>query len=288
MKGKVLLSHCLVDGRLHNVSDFADLLPKDRPRATCWECELELVLKLGTSGKMTHHAAHKAENPECGLTNPEGALHFNTKAYIYEQLQNGIKKGSKLFIRQNCAGWTRPGSLNRSCSRLGKGTRPFLWLESWDSVRMEKSVQNRLRPDIVLFKNGQPIGAVEVFVTNAVDEEKMEKFQSIGLPWIEIKAEGEIIDEYFVDWAEEDEEEEFPWKIEKPLIYHACFPTPDEWICNDCLEAPERYAERLKEIEEQKAIREAEERTQQLKRIAVEREKERKNYFTPKNRIIMC
>lgn len=273
MKRDVKLRFCQVDGKIHEVSDFAHLMPKQRPEAFCPECESRLILKLSNSesqNSRAHHAAHKAENRSCSLSSHEGILHFNTKRYTYEQL----KLGNKLYIKQHCSGWALPG-YKRSCSSWGMPSRPYLWLENWDDVQMERNVQS-LRPDIVFFRKNQPVAAIEVCVTHAIDEVKKEKLREIGLPWIEVKADGEIIDEYFVNWAEEFEDEDIPWKIEKSLIYDKCFPLPDEWICDGCQTAPEKYAEYLKKQEECEALREAGEQSERLKKISDEREKAQK------------
>lgn len=277
MKGDVRLSSCLVNGILCNVSDFADLPLKQRPEAFCPECESRLVLKLSKSSSIrrkSHHAAHKNENSSCSLSSPEGILHFNTKWYIYEQL----KLGNKLFIKHECAGTPIPEKdKKRWC---WNGSRSFLWVENWDDVQMERNVHS-LRPDIILYRKNQPISALEVCVTNAVSDEKKEKLREIGLPWIEVKADGEGFDEYFVDWAEGYEEDEFPWKIEKPLIYDKCYPVPEEWICDICRRYPEEYARKQQEREELRAMREAEIQSDRIKKLSDEREIERKTlrYF---------
>lgn len=269
MKRDVKLRFCLVEDKIHDVSDFAHLSPKQRPEAFCPECENKLVLKLSNSEtpkSRAHHAAHKAENQFCSLSSPEGILHFNTKRYIYEQL----KLGKRLFIKQYCSGWALPG-YKRNCSAWGKPSRPYLLLEDWDDVQMERSVHN-LRPDIVLYRKNQPVAAIEICVTHAIDEAKKEKLREIGLPWVEVKADGEIIDEYFVNWAEEFEDEDISWKIEKPLNYENCFPLPDEWVCDGCQTAPDKYAEHLQKQQE----REAREQSERLKRISDERNKAQK------------
>lgn len=273
MKGDVKLKHCVVKDIIHEVSDFAHLSPKQRPESFCPECDSQLILKLSNSTSpksKVHHAAHKNENLSCSLSSPEGVLHFNTKWYIYEQLT----KGNKFFIKQICSGWSLSGD-KWQCSRWQKSSCPYLWLENWDDVKIERNVQS-LRPDIVLYRNDNPIAAIEVCVTHEIDDEKKTKLREINLPWIEVKADGEIIDEYFVNWVEEYEDDEFPWKIEKPLIYDNCYPLPEEWVCDSCKTAPEEYVERLKNRDEQEALREAQAQSDRLKKISDEREKVRK------------
>lgn len=255
MRGDVKLRYCKVGDEIHFVSDFAHLAPKQRPFSICPECELPLTLKLGSSGKVAHHAAHQSDNKLCSLTNPESALHFNTKMYICDEL----KKGNKLFLKQSCAGWTLPFTragqteIKRPC--FSQKFNKYLWLENWDDVQIEKAV-SATRPDIVLYRESKPIGAIEIFVTHAVDENKKAILKDAGVQWAEVKAEGESFDESFVDWAEEyaDEFDEFSWKIDKPLAYENCFPMAESWTCESCLKAPEQFAERQAAAEEKERL----------------------------------
>lgn len=255
MRGDVKLRYCKVGDEIRLVSDFAHLTPKARPFSICPECEQPLTLKLGSSGKVAHHAAHQSDNRLCSLTNPESALHFNTKIYIY----NELKKGSKLFLKQCCTGWTLPFTktgqteIKRSC--FSQKFKKYLWLENWDEVWIEKAV-SASRPDIVLYREGVAIGAIEIFVTHAVDEHKKAVSKDAGVQWVEIKAEGESFDESFVDWAEEyaDEFNEFSWKIDKPLAFEKCFPMPEIWTCESCLKAPEQFSERQAAAEEKERL----------------------------------
>ena len=118
-------------------------------------------------------------------------------------------------------------------------------LENWDDVQIEKAV-SAMRPDIVLYREGEPICAIEIFVTHAVDENKKTLLRDAGVQWVEVKAEGEFFDESFIDWADEykDEFDEFSWKIDKPLAFENCFPMPEIWTCESCLKAPEQFSER--------------------------------------------
>ena len=104
MRGDVKLRYCKVGDEICSVSEFAHLSPKERPFSICPERDQPVILKLGSSGKVAHHAAHQCDNKLCSLTSPESALHFNTKIYICNELM----KGSKLFLKQRCAGWTLP------------------------------------------------------------------------------------------------------------------------------------------------------------------------------------
>ena len=68
-----------VDETLHALADFAHLPPSQRPAAICPVCREPVLLKLGS--KRTHHYAHYT-GATCATTNPETALHFNTKCYM--------------------------------------------------------------------------------------------------------------------------------------------------------------------------------------------------------------
>lgn len=74
----------LVDGNLHPVSSFSHLSPGQRPEAICPVCKKRVILKLGND--RVHHYAHQPED-KCAITQPETALHFNTKIYIGHQLK---------------------------------------------------------------------------------------------------------------------------------------------------------------------------------------------------------
>jgi YesN/AraC family two-component response regulator len=60
------------------------------------------------------------------------------------------------------------------------------------------------------------------------------------------------------------------------LIYDRCEPQPEAWVCDDCVTAPERYAEMLKRRDEEEALSEARAQTERLKKLADEQERIRK------------
>src|SRR4051812_34445335 len=70
------LTWAIVDGVPRHVSEFASLRPGQRPRAICPQCARRLTLKLGSVKR--HHAAHMAGDV-CAATQPETALHLDTK-----------------------------------------------------------------------------------------------------------------------------------------------------------------------------------------------------------------
>jgi hypothetical protein len=62
-----------------------------------------------------------------------------------------------------------------------------VWLKNWDEVAVERQVGTR-RPDVTLLRGGVPVGAVEVFVSHRVDDEKAQALEALSLPWIEVRA----------------------------------------------------------------------------------------------------
>lgn len=81
--------------------------------------------------------------------------------------------------------------LELSLSCLGADTCPVPawreWPVEWDDVRVECRQENR-RPDLLLCLNGEPTGAIEVFVSHEVTAEKAAELRALQLPWIEVRA----------------------------------------------------------------------------------------------------
>jgi hypothetical protein len=59
------------------------------------------------------------------------------------------------------------------------------WLRGWDDVRIESSLDAR-RPDITVLRDGAPIGAIEIVVTNPISTEKLAALAN--REWIEVRA----------------------------------------------------------------------------------------------------
>ena len=177
------LAWVLVDGRPRCVSDFAALPPRQRPRPSCPLCGRTLTLKLGRIRR--HHAAH-APNDDCRATRPETALHIDTKLYLAEQLTSAIASDPTLMIRRRCEGTP----LER-CDAI----RDEPWAHGWDEVVVEAGgTAERFRPDILLRTEGMPIAAIEVLVSHRVPDEKAAALEGAGLPWIEIRADPELLE----------------------------------------------------------------------------------------------
>ncbi|MBN8637371.1 MAG: hypothetical protein J0M07_18745 [Anaerolineae bacterium] len=200
------LKWVLVEGALCNVSDFSSLPPEERPVAYCPICERQVILKLGQ--KRIHHYAHRPEDT-CPAANPETALHLNCKFHLYHQLLTA----RVLFVSSRC----------QRCSR----TKPVPWKKDWDNVKVEYRLDS-LRPDIALLKGEQVIGALEVFVTHAVNGEKIQKLRAQGVDWIEISA------------AETFYEEPDAWTPKRALDPIHIAPELPNWICSECQKTLER------------------------------------------------
>jgi hypothetical protein len=178
------LAWILVDGQPRCVSEFAAMPPRRRPRPSCPLCGGRLTLKLGRIRR--HHAAH-TPNDVCAATKPETALHIDMKLYLAARLQPSLASDRGLLIRQRCQGTPR-----ETCDAV----RDERWVHGWDEVVVEAGVvaEARLRPDILLRRNGAPIAAIEVLVSHRVPDEKAAALEDAGLPWIEIRAHPALIE----------------------------------------------------------------------------------------------
>jgi hypothetical protein len=178
------LAWVLVDGQPRSVSDFAELPPRRRPRPSCPLCGRRLTLKLGRIRR--HHAAH-APNDACAATAPETALHIDTKLYLAAQLRAAVGSDPTLLIRRRCE-----GTLHEKCDVV----RDERWAQGWNEVDVESGVAagSRLRPDILLAKNGVPIAAIEVLVSHRVPDEKAAALENAGVPWIEVRANSGLLE----------------------------------------------------------------------------------------------
>lgn len=192
----------LVDGKLHNVSEYAKLKPNNRPLAQCPVCNLNVILKLGE--KRTHHYAHLSD-VICASTQPETAQHLNAKYYLYSQLS---------IIHSVL--------IEKKCSKLCGTVTYEPWLQDWDEVIVEHSLGS-YRPDITLLSKGQAIGAIEVLVSHKVTGEKERYFIESGISCIEVFA-----TQVF------DEERDKKWDPKSPLPRYRHIPSLGDWVCDSC------------------------------------------------------
>jgi hypothetical protein len=168
----------LVDGAPRHVSEFAAESPRRRPLTRCPQCGRRLYLKLGRVRR--HHAAH-APGDTCPATRPETALHLDCKLAIAAVLRATAAADRVLSIEQRCL-----GVADEPCDER----RSSVWVRNWNAVSIEQRAGDAspLRPDITLLRAGEPVGAIEVVVTNAVSPEKEIMLAAIGVSWIEVIA----------------------------------------------------------------------------------------------------
>lgn len=196
----------LVDEALHALAEFAHLPPSKRPAAICPVCREPVLLKLGS--KRTHHYAHYS-GASCATTNPETALHLNTKCYIATQLRDATALRIAIPCQNRC------GALLR---------QP--WLQAWDSVEIEYRMDS-YRPDIALIRQGNVIGAIEVVVTHPVHEVKQAYFAHEHVDWIEVAGDARLYEGFI------------PWRPNASLIIIEGRGSPPRWICMQCRAAAE-------------------------------------------------
>lgn len=245
------LIYVIHGGAMHHVSEFAGQPVKHRPEVLCPGCNSPVILKLGE--KKTHHAAHKPDSL-CLLTRPETVLHLNTKVYLHSQLLSA----RELYINQYCTGWIAPKigyyeGGHRECR--GNSTWKILWLSGWDRAEMESFIESR-KPDVVFYRDGRPVAAIEVRATHAVDEQKRIDLERLGIPWLEIEA------------SEGFYEGQWRWTPDRPLPYIRCAPALPERTCERCLKAPDDHRERVYEAIDRNR---EERRKQRERRLAHER-----------------
>jgi hypothetical protein len=211
------------DRRAH-VSEFAHLRPGARPAVSCPECNDRVILALGKVRR--HHARHR-EGAVCVATQPETALHLNTKYYLADVLTRAAGTGESLRLRRGCIVGNRPyltgGEVTwtESTSDGCSGFDDAVLVGAWDTVRVESRVSDRdgyRTADIVLLDGGRCVGAIEVLASHAVDADKAAMFARLDVPWVEVEASEELIDPAT------------GWTIAQPLDPHASS-VPLAWRC---------------------------------------------------------
>lgn len=201
------LTWVIVDGAPRHVSTFANLPPRQRPRAHCPQCARRLTLKLGEVRR--HHAAHDAGDA-CPTTQPETALHLDVKLALATALRSAAGSNAALRVARACA-----GAPSIRCDK----TLISDFLHGWDDVAVEHRVTDSRRPDIVLRRAGQPVAAIEVVVTHAVSAEMARALDELAVPWIELHADERLA-------------EPGAWTAADPLeVVHAS--DVREWRCRE-------------------------------------------------------
>lgn len=206
-----------VSGQIRRVSDFAHLAPPLRPKASCPLCFNPVIMKLGDI--RVHHYAHQPDTV-CAATQPETALHLNTKFYIYGQLLSG----KQLYLKQQCS---------NGCGNSNNVS----WVKDWDRVELESNI-GPFRPDILIALGGKNKHAIEVKVTHPVETAKVDFYTQQNISWLEVEASEAIY------------EGEDAWRIAQPIPFAVCKPLLPKWTCSNCQIALKK--EREEEIKEQR------------------------------------
>jgi len=205
----------VVNDQIHRVSDFSHLPPPDRPKAFCPICMNPVILKLGS--ERVHHYAHQPD-VICATTQPETALHLNTKFYIYRQLLSG----TRLYLKQQCS---------NGCGK----SRNIPWVRDWVRVEIESNI-GPFRPDILIVASGGTNKAIEIKVTHPIESEKEAFFNEQKIGCLEVGASESIYDG------------ENAWTIDQPLPFAVCKPPLPKWTCYHCqAELKQEEKARLKE-----------------------------------------
>lgn len=178
MGSEVKLGYAIFEGLISHISDFDYLRDRDyRPKGlTCPECEQAVVARLSRESKIRDHFAHHGES-NCPLSVSESALHFNAKMTLSQKLSQ-FHKASLAFNCKLCRNWYS-----------------YLEINDYDEVMPELKMGRR-KPDITCLQSKQPIGAAEVWNTNAVSVDKKRDLRESGIPWFEIPA-AKVHPQYF-------------------------------------------------------------------------------------------
>ena len=191
-----------VNDQIHRVSDFSHLPPASRPDAVCPLCLNPVIMKLGD--ERVHHYAHK-HDVMCTATQPETALHLNTKFHIYNQLLSG----TQLYLEQYCSN--------------GCGKNIVLsWAKDWEKIEIEYTI-GKFRPDVFILARSATNKAIEIKVTHPVENDKEEFYKEQNIDWLEIEANESIYDG------------ENPWTIDQPLPFAVCKTFLPAWTCDHCI-----------------------------------------------------
>ncbi|HEX8393903.1 MAG TPA: competence protein CoiA family protein [Longimicrobium sp.] len=169
------------------ITAYAPLPRGTRPAAFCPVCLERVTLRLGTRNR--HHYGHRPD-ADCAAAGGEGALHLAAKIHLSVQLANG---GRGIDIRPVCAGVP-----DEKRSEFCRAAPAEPWPVEWDEVRVESALPS-LRADLMLLREGREVGAIEIHVHHRVDSAKSHKYRGLGVPWIEVPANG-VISESGLGW----------------------------------------------------------------------------------------
>lgn len=197
------------------VAEFRSRSEAERRAAVCPACAAPVTIRLGR--RRVWHVAHRPHTgSECRATTGESALHLNTKIALRDALIGFTRDPARrsnddgaplLEIALECAGAT-------DCQVPAYRE----WPVEWDEVRVECRVGVH-QPDLVLYRDGRPVGAVEVLVSHTVTPEKAAALRALEVPWLEVSA-------YALDTGGL-----APWTPATPLPVHRASRDTARWRC---------------------------------------------------------
>lgn len=249
MAGKVQLAWAEVGGELRHVSDYVGTPAGKRPRAVCPACREDLTMRLGSV--VAHHYAHRPR-ATCALREGESALHYNAKLWVAAELRRALERdpsGPVIQSRFPCTYMPNYGT--PEFIPYCEGMHSADWATGWDGLAVERSVGSR-RPDVLLTRGGAPHAAIEILVSHAVDDEKAEDLQRLGIPWVQLPAERIL------------PAKGTPWRLPRALPASGAS-DPGGWLCKRHeAEAERKEQERIRrEQEREERRRQREERYRQ-------------------------
>ena len=166
--------YALRDGKIVYIEDLS---PSERGLAcncVCPCCGEIMVAKMGDVNE--HHFAHHGSSNCSG--GYETALHLLAKQLIAEKIPLLLPPSYSSFNDIRGTLIQEDGTLFQAVRGIGSTSIVP------DEVKMEESL-NSIRPDLLVFKKGKPL-IVEILVSHAVDEHKLEEIKEMGISAIEI------------------------------------------------------------------------------------------------------
>lgn len=142
----------------------------------CPFCKYPVVVKKGE--KNAHHFAHKAGNPNNHSS--ESVLHYIAKELIGEMLETGELETHKQNYDIDEVDCKTGRYIKTECT-----FNSSLFFRDLVEVEVEKTFDDQIRPDILLTRDDGAQIAVEVFVTNKKNLEKINQFKQKELSVIE-------------------------------------------------------------------------------------------------------
>lgn len=148
----------------------AELRPEDAVKGSqyyCPDCQNALILRKGLLVRT--HFAHKEQPTRCDFIN-ETEQHFRAKLAIVA----AVKEKKPVYFVRHC----------KVCSKAVYQDLP----DKVTDVKLEYTLSSNHRADVALFdKDDELLAIIEVFVTHAVEDEKLSALAEI--PWAEFSAE---------------------------------------------------------------------------------------------------